>query len=65
MLLADEEWTPQSGHLTPAQKLQRKTIIHQFEREIKVRLVPPVTGEERGLLTSGRGAGGDAQKVYP
>ncbi|TNY20093.1 hypothetical protein DMC30DRAFT_270914 [Rhodotorula diobovata] len=35
VLLADEEWTPQSGHLTPAQKLQRKTIIHQFEREIK------------------------------
>lgn len=36
VLLAPEEWTPQNGMLTPAQKLQRKSIIKSFEGDIKV-----------------------------
>ncbi|GAA5931113.1 hypothetical protein JCM1841_000016 [Sporobolomyces salmonicolor] len=37
VVLAPEEWTPQNGFLTAAQKLQRKTILKEFEDEIKVR----------------------------
>ncbi|BGP43871.1 long-chain fatty acid-CoA ligase [Rhodotorula kratochvilovae] len=35
VLLADEEWTPQNGFLTAAQKLQRKVIVEHFQGEIK------------------------------
>ncbi|GAA5937321.1 hypothetical protein JCM3775_006580 [Rhodotorula graminis] len=35
VLLADEEWTPQNGFTTPAQKLNRKIILHKFEGDIK------------------------------
>ena len=36
VVLTDEEWTPESGLLTAAQKLQRKKIHQAFESEIKV-----------------------------
>ncbi|KAK5073214.1 long-chain fatty acid-CoA ligase [Lithohypha guttulata] len=35
VVLADEEWTPQNGFLTPAQKLQRKKIQERYKEEIK------------------------------
>ncbi|GAA5857026.1 hypothetical protein JCM3766R1_000266 [Sporobolomyces carnicolor] len=35
VVLAPEEWTPQNGFLTAAQKLQRKVILKEFEEEIK------------------------------
>ncbi|KAK4920203.1 long-chain fatty acid-CoA ligase [Elasticomyces elasticus] len=35
IVLADEEWTPQNGFLTPAQKLQRKMIQEKYKNEIK------------------------------
>ncbi|GAA6057343.1 hypothetical protein JCM3770_001102 [Rhodotorula araucariae] len=35
VILADDEWTPQNGFLTAAQKLQRKVIIEHFEGDIK------------------------------
>ncbi|GAA5902462.1 uncharacterized protein JCM6883_001417 [Sporobolomyces salmoneus] len=35
VVLAPEEWTPQNGFLTAAQKLQRKVILKEFEQEIK------------------------------
>ncbi|GAA6006589.1 hypothetical protein JCM11491_003108 [Sporobolomyces phaffii] len=35
VVLAPEEWTPQNGFLTAAQKLQRKVILKEFEDEIK------------------------------
>ena len=35
VVLTDEEWTPQSGLVTAAQKLQRKKIHETFESEIK------------------------------
>lgn len=35
VVLDSEEWTPQNGMLTPAQKLSRKTIVKKFEQEIK------------------------------
>ncbi|BGP11775.1 long-chain fatty acid-CoA ligase [Rhodotorula toruloides] len=35
VLLAKEEWTPQNGMLTPAQKLQRKSILQSFGGDIK------------------------------
>ncbi|BGP20669.1 hypothetical protein JCM10213_001084 [Rhodosporidiobolus nylandii] len=35
VLISPEEWTPQNGYLTAAQKLQRKIIQKQFEEEIK------------------------------
>jgi len=35
VVLAHEEWTPESGLVTPAQKLQRKRIEAKFESEIK------------------------------
>ena len=36
VVLTDEEWTPESGLVTAAQKLQRKKIHEAFESEIKV-----------------------------
>ncbi|KAI9331214.1 hypothetical protein BDR26DRAFT_922213 [Obelidium mucronatum] len=34
VVLSAEEWTPQSGLLTAAMKLQRKLIVHKFKAEI-------------------------------
>ncbi|KAL7422005.1 long-chain fatty acid-CoA ligase [Cryptotrichosporon argae] len=35
IVLTADEWTPESGHLTAAQKLQRKFIEKKYEKEIK------------------------------
>ncbi|GAA5943404.1 uncharacterized protein JCM15063_002939 [Sporobolomyces koalae] len=35
VILANEEWTPQNGFLTAAQKLQRKVILKEYQDEIK------------------------------
>ncbi|KAK2738355.1 long-chain fatty acid-CoA ligase [Onygenales sp. PD_40] len=34
VVLSDEEWTPQNGYITAAQKLQRKKIYKHFEKDI-------------------------------
>ncbi|CAG7934710.1 unnamed protein product [Penicillium nalgiovense] len=34
VVLSDDEWTPQNGFMTAAQKLQRKKIIARYESEI-------------------------------
>ncbi|KAE8329120.1 hypothetical protein BDV39DRAFT_172578 [Aspergillus sergii] len=34
VVLSDEEWTPQNGYMTAAQKLQRKKIVGHFQKEI-------------------------------
>nr|BBE10601.1 long-chain acyl-CoA synthetase [Rhodotorula toruloides] len=34
LVLSDEEWTPQNGMLTAAQKLNRKTIVQKYKKEI-------------------------------
>ncbi|KAL4914732.1 hypothetical protein BDW62DRAFT_189983 [Aspergillus aurantiobrunneus] len=34
VVLADEEWTPQNGYMTAAQKLQRRKITSKFQKEI-------------------------------
>jgi len=34
VVLADEEWTPQNGLTTAAQKLNRKGILKQYQREV-------------------------------
>ncbi|KAK9639602.1 long-chain fatty acid-CoA ligase [Aspergillus fumigatus] len=34
VVLSDEEWTPQNGYMTAAQKLQRKKIINKFRADI-------------------------------
>lgn len=36
VVLTEEEWTPQNGMLTAAQKLNRKEIIKQNQKEIDV-----------------------------
>jgi long-chain acyl-CoA synthetase len=38
VILTPEEWTPESGLVTAAQKIQRKKIAEAFAAEIKVRL---------------------------
>ncbi|EXJ77266.1 long-chain acyl-CoA synthetase [Capronia epimyces CBS 606.96] len=35
VVLADEEWTPQNGFISPAQKLQRKKIQAHYKKEIQ------------------------------
>lgn len=40
VVLTDEEWTPESGLVTAAQKLQRKKILETYKSEIKVRVQP-------------------------
>ncbi|KXT07689.1 hypothetical protein AC578_10241 [Pseudocercospora eumusae] len=35
VVLADEEWTPQNGLVTSAQKLNRKAITEKYQNEIK------------------------------
>ena len=39
VVLTDEEWTPESGLVTAAQKLQRKKIHEKFNEEIKVGVI--------------------------
>lgn len=34
VVLADEEWTPQNGLVTAAQKLNRKGILNKFKKEV-------------------------------
>ncbi|PLB33125.1 long-chain fatty acid-CoA ligase FAA1 [Aspergillus candidus] len=34
VVLSDEEWTPQTGYMTAAQKLQRKKIVGHFQKDI-------------------------------
>ncbi|EAW13871.1 long-chain fatty acid-CoA ligase FAA1 [Aspergillus clavatus NRRL 1] len=34
VVLSDEEWTPQNGYMTAAQKLQRKKIVTHFRADI-------------------------------
>lgn len=33
--LADEEWTPQNGLVTSAQKLNRKQILEKYKKEVE------------------------------
>ncbi len=37
VILTAEEWTPESGLVTAAQKIQRKKVAEKFSAEIKVR----------------------------
>lgn len=37
LVLTFDEWTPESGMVTAAQKIQRKNIERAYEEEIKVR----------------------------
>lgn len=34
LVLADEEWTPQNGLVTSAQKLNRKAILKKYQKEV-------------------------------
>ncbi|KAJ5105557.1 hypothetical protein NUU61_002904 [Penicillium alfredii] len=34
VVLSDEEWTPQNGYMTAAQKLQRKKIVNKYKSDI-------------------------------
>lgn len=34
VVLSDEDWTPQNGMISPAQKLQRKKILSHFQKEV-------------------------------
>ena len=40
VILTADEWTPESGLVTAAQKVQRTKVARHFEREIKVRFFP-------------------------
>ena len=37
VVLTPEEWTPENGLVTAAQKVQRKKVAEAFDKEIKVR----------------------------
>ena len=37
VILTPDEWTPESGLVTAAQKVQRSKVAKKFEKEIKVR----------------------------
>ena len=39
VVLTADEWTPESGLVTAAQKLQRKKIAQRYDAEISVRLI--------------------------
>ncbi|KAI5121463.1 hypothetical protein M0805_003920 [Coniferiporia weirii] len=39
VILTPDEWTPESGLVTAAQKVQRRKVAETFENEIKVRLL--------------------------
>ncbi|EZF72557.1 hypothetical protein H105_05444 [Trichophyton soudanense CBS 452.61] len=34
VVLSDEEWTPQNGFVTAAQKLQRKKLVNKYQKDI-------------------------------
>ncbi|KAI5302854.1 long-chain fatty acid-CoA ligase, partial [Ascosphaera pollenicola] len=34
VVLSDEDWTPQNGFISPAQKLQRKKILTHYQKEV-------------------------------
>jgi long-chain acyl-CoA synthetase len=34
VVLADEEWTPQNGLVTSAQKLNRRQIVEKYKKDI-------------------------------
>jgi long-chain acyl-CoA synthetase len=34
VVLSDEEWTPINGYVTAAQKIQRKTILSKYQKEV-------------------------------
>jgi long-chain acyl-CoA synthetase len=34
VVLADEEWTPQNGFTTAAQKIDRKKILNKYQKEV-------------------------------
>lgn len=38
VVLTADEWTPENGLVTAAQKVQRKKVAESFDKEIKVRL---------------------------
>lgn len=42
VVLTPEEWTPESGLVTAAQKVQRKKVAEKFDKEIKVRFAFPL-----------------------
>jgi long-chain acyl-CoA synthetase len=42
LVLTPEEWTPESGLVTPAQKIQRGKIAQTFKDEIEVCFLPRV-----------------------
>jgi long-chain acyl-CoA synthetase len=41
VVLTTDEWTPESGLVTAAQKIQRKKIAQRYDAEIKVRVFAP------------------------
>ena len=47
VVLTPDEWTPESGLVTAAQKVQRKKVAEAFQDEIKVR-----PASMRGVLSS-------------
>lgn len=58
IVLTFDEWTPESGMVTAAQKIQRKSIEKKYEADIKVRLSP-----EQALYPFGRVNGADAHDL--
>lgn len=40
VILTPEEWTPENGLVTAAQKIQRNKIAKEFAKEIEVCFVP-------------------------
>lgn len=44
VVLTPEEWTPESGLVTAAQKIQRGKIANVFEKQIKVRFCGFISG---------------------
>ena len=42
VILTADEWTPESGLVTAAQKVQRKKVAEAFEKEINVRFFPSI-----------------------
>jgi hypothetical protein len=42
--LTDEEWTPQNGLVTAAQKLNRRNILEHYAEEVKVNYPIPSPG---------------------
>ena len=42
VVLSPEEWTPESGLVTAAQKVQRKAVEKKYLEEIKVRIIATI-----------------------